>query len=57
MTFDKLVIWIWNREFFWRNVWCTIKEEGVIGNVFLCTCYLNGKWLKNLYVFCEFYLL
>ncbi len=38
-------------------MWCKIREEGVIGNVFILVCYVNGKCFKNLYVFCEFILL
>jgi hypothetical protein len=53
MAFDKLVVGSWNRELFWISVWCNIREEGVIvGNVFVLVCYLKGKWLKNLHLFC-----
>jgi len=52
MAFDKLVVWSWNRKLFWKSVWCNTREEGVVGNIFVLVCYLNGKWLKNLHVFC-----
>jgi hypothetical protein len=53
MAFDKLVVGSWNRELFWISVWCNIREEGVIvRNVFVLVCYLKGKWLKNLHLFC-----
>ncbi len=51
MAFNKLVVWSWNRELFWKSVWCNTREEGVNGNIFVIVCYLNGKWLKNLNVF------
>jgi len=52
MAFAKLVVWSWNRKLFWKSAWCNIREEGVVGNIFVLVCYLNGKWLKNLHVFC-----
>ncbi len=51
MAFNKLVIWSWNRELFWKNVWCSNRKLGVVGNIFEIV-FLNGKWLKNLHVFC-----
>jgi len=39
MAFDKLVVGSWNRELSWINVWCNIREEGVIvANVFVLVC-------------------
>jgi len=52
MAFNKFVVGSWNGEFSWRSVWCNTKKEGVVRNVFVFVCYFNGKWLKNLHVFC-----
>jgi hypothetical protein len=52
MAFNKLVIWSWNKELFWRSVWCNTREDGIVGNVFVLVCYFNGKILKNFHVFC-----
>jgi hypothetical protein len=49
MVFNKFGVGI--EKFSSRNGWCSIKNEGLFGNVFVFVCYLIGKWLKNLYVF------
>ncbi len=33
-------------------MWCNTGEEGIVGNIFILVCNLNGKWLKNPHVFC-----
>jgi hypothetical protein len=43
MAFDKFIVWSWNKEFFWRSVWCNIRDEGVVGNVFILVCDFNKK--------------
>ncbi len=35
MAFAKLVVWSWNRKLFWKSAWCNIREEGVVGNIFV----------------------
>jgi hypothetical protein len=53
MVFDKLVIWSWSGELSLKEV-CgvTLNRREWFGNVFVLVCYFNGKWLKNLHVFC-----
>ncbi len=31
---------------------CSIREEIIVGHVFVLVCDFNGKWLNNFYVFC-----
>jgi hypothetical protein len=30
MSFDKFVIWTSNEKLSWRDVWCNIRERGIV---------------------------
>jgi hypothetical protein len=40
MALDNFVIGSWNRKLSWRSVWCIIRKERVVENVFVFMCDL-----------------
>ncbi len=51
--FNVVVILFWGDEAcFWKSVVCVTLKKGKEFGIILYLCHFNGKWVKDLNVFC-----